>query len=128
MFTYGKHGSTFGGNPLAMAAGFATLQTIEDDDLCAHAEQLGNWLRETLAMRLADVAGVVTVRNAGLMLGIELDRPCGELVGLALEQGLLINVTADDVVRLLPPLVMQQDEAQQLVDMLVPLIQQFLGR
>ena len=128
VLTYGKHGSTFGGNPLAMAAGFATLQTIEDDGLCAHAEQLGNWLRKTLAARLADVAGVVTVRNAGLMLGIELDRPCGELVGLALEQGLLINVTADDVVRLLPPLVMQQDEAQQLVDMLVPLIQQFLGR
>lgn len=128
VLTYGKHGSTFGGNPLAMAAGLATLNTIEKDGLCAHAEQLGNWLHDALASELADVPGVLKIRHAGLMLGIELDRPCGELVRLALENGLLINVTADTVVRLLPPLIMTQAEAQQLVDMLVPLIKQFLSR
>ena len=128
VLTPGKHGSTFGGNPLAMAAGYATLQTIEDDGLCAHAEQLGDWLNQKLSAMLADVPGVVQIRNAGLMIGIVLDRPCGELVALALEQGLLINVTADNVVRLLPPLVMQQDEARQLVDILAPLIKQFLTR
>ena len=128
VLTPGKHGSTFGGNPLAMAASYATLQTIEDDDLRAHAEELGDWLNQKLSAVLADVAGVVQIRNAGLMIGIVLDRPCGELVALALEQGLLINVTADNVVRLLPPLVMQQDEARQLVDMLAPLIKQFLAR
>jgi acetylornithine/N-succinyldiaminopimelate aminotransferase len=127
VLTYGKHGSTFGGNPLAMAAGWATLQAIEDDGLTAHAEQLGDWLRDTLAAQLADIPGVLTVRNAGLMLGVELDRPCAELVRLALDKGLLINVTADSVVRLLPPLIMTQEEAQQLVDMLVPLIKQFLS-
>jgi acetylornithine/N-succinyldiaminopimelate aminotransferase len=125
--TYGKHGSTFGGNPLAMAAGLATLQIIEDDGLAAHAEQLGDWLRDTLAAQLAHIPGVLTVRNAGLMLGVELDRPCAELVRRALDKGLLINVTADSVVRLLPPLIMSLEEAQQLVDMLVPLIKQFLS-
>lgn len=127
VLTYGKHGSTFGGNPLAMAAGLATLQAIEDDGLAAHAEQLGSWLRDTLTAQLAGMPGVLKVRNAGLMLGVELDRPCAELVRLALDKGLLINVTADSVVRLLPPLVMSQEEAQQLVDMLVPLIKQFLS-
>lgn len=127
VFTPGKHGSTFGGNPLACAAGLVTLQVIEDEKLCGHAEKLGNLIRENLEMQLQGIAGVVKVRNAGLMIGIELDRPCGDLVGLALEAGLLINVTADKVIRLLPPLVMQQDEARQLVDLLVPLIKQFLG-
>ena len=126
VFTPGKHGSTFGGNPLACAAALATLDAIEQDQLCAHAETLGNWIRQTFAARLSDVHGVVTVRNAGLMIGIELDRPCGELVQAGLEAGLLINVTADRVIRLLPPLVMQQPEAQQLVDTLVPLVERFL--
>jgi len=127
VFTPGKHGSTFGGNPLACTAGLATLQIIEDDGLCAHAEQLGNFIRESLEGSLKGVDGVVTMRNAGLMIGIELDRPCGELVKQALEAGLLINVTSDNVIRLLPPLVMNQDEAQQLVDLLAPLIRKFLG-
>ena len=126
VFTYGKHGSTFGGNPLASIAGLTTLQTIEEDGLCAHAEQLGNWIAQELANQLKGVAGVAKIRNAGLMIGIELDRPCGELVKQALEAGLLINVTADTVVRLLPPLVMSQDEARQLVDILAPLIRDFL--
>lgn len=126
VFTYGKHGSTFGGNPLASVAGLTTLEVIEKEGLCAHAEQLGDWLRDTFIAEFKGVAGVVKVRNAGLMIGIELDRPCTELVKQALDARLLINVTADQVVRLLPPLVMNQDEAQQLVNMLVPLIKQFL--
>ena len=126
VFTPGKHGSTFGGNPLACAAALATLDTIEQDQLCAHAETLGNWIRQAFSARLSGMHGVVTVRNAGLMIGIELDRPCGELVQAGLEAGLLINVTADRVIRLLPPLVMQQPEAQQLVDTLVPLVERFL--
>jgi len=128
VFTPGKHGSTFGGNPLASVAGLTTLNTIEKDKLCAHAEKLGDWLREAFLTELKGVAGVVTIRNAGLMIGIELDRPCTELVGQALEAKLLINVTADKVVRLLPPLVMNQDEARQLVDRLVPLIRVFLSK
>lgn len=127
VFTYGKHGSTFGGNPLASAAGLATLQIIEEDSLCAHAEQVGDWLRDAFIAEFKDVHGVVKVRNAGLMIGIELDRPCAELVKQALEAKLLINVTDDTVVRLLPPLIINQDEAQQLVNTLAPLIKRFLG-
>ena len=127
VFTPGKHGSTFGGNPLACTAALATLGIIEQDHLLSHAEQLGNFIRESLEARLNGVAGVVAIRNAGLMIGIELDRPCGDLVKLALEDGLLINVTTDTVVRLLPPLVMKRDEAQQLVDVLARLIKSFLS-
>lgn len=127
VFTYGKHGSTFGGNPLASTAALATLEIIESDGLLAHAEQLGNYIREALATSLQGVAGVSVIRNAGLMIGVELDRPCGDLVKQALEAGLLINVTADKVVRLLPPLIMSESEAQQLVDTLTPLIKKFLA-
>ncbi len=128
VFTPGKHGSTFGGNPLACAAALATLEAIEAENLLAHAEQLGDWIRQALLDALEGVAGVVTVRNSGLMLGIELDRPCADLVKLALAAGLLINVTAETVVRLLPPLVMRSDEAKQLVDRLAPLIKNFLSQ
>lgn len=127
VFTYGKHGSTFGGNPLACSAALATLDIIESDGLLAHAEQLGNYIRESFAASLQDVAGVSVIRNAGLMIGIELDRPCAELVKQALEAGLLINVTAEKVIRLLPPLVMNEQEAQQVVDILAPLIKKFLA-
>lgn len=127
VFSYGKHGSTFGGNPLASRAALATLEIIESDGLLAHAEQLGNYIRQALATSLQGVAGVSVIRNAGLMIGIELDRPCGDLVKQALEAGLLINVTADKVVRLLPPLIMSESEAQQLVDILTPLIKKFLA-
>ena len=127
VFTYGKHGSTFGGNPLASAAALATLEIIESDGLLAHAEHLGNYIREAFAASLQGVAGVSVIRNAGLMIGIELDRPCAELVKQALAAGLLINVTADKVIRLLPPLVMTEQEAQQVVDILTPLIKKFLA-
>ncbi len=127
VFTYGKHGSTFGGNPLATAAGLATLQTIEEEQLCAHAESLGNFICDKLSAGLAQTKGVVTIRHAGLMIGVELDKPCSDLVKQGLEAGILINVTADKVVRLLPPLVMNEAEALQLVDILVTLIKKFLN-
>ena len=127
VFTPGKHGSTFGGNPLACTAALTTLDVIEQQRLHVHAEQMGDWLAQTLRDSLKDVTGFKRVRNAGLMIGIELDRSCGELVGQGLAAGLLINVTADTVVRLLPPLIINQEEAQQLIDILVPLIRKFLG-
>jgi acetylornithine/N-succinyldiaminopimelate aminotransferase len=128
VFTPGKHGSTFGGNPLACAAALATLQAIEQDKLRENAEAIGGFICDGLRQAFGTMAGVVTVRNAGLMIGIELDRPCGELVKQALEAGLLINVTADNVIRLLPPLVMNQNEAQQLVNILAPLVRNFLSQ
>lgn len=125
-FSPGKHGSTFGGNPLACAAALATLQVIESDGLCQQAEQLGNWIAAALETGLKDQSGVVRIRHAGLMIGIELDRPCGDLVKQALAQGLLINVTSENVIRLLPPLVMHRDEASKLVDTLLLLVKDFL--
>jgi acetylornithine aminotransferase len=127
VFTYGKHGSTFGGNPLATAAGLATLNIIEQEKLRENAETVGNLIRDGFAAALKDTEGVVTVRNAGMMIGIELDRPCGELVKMALQDKLLINVTADKVIRLLPPLVMNAAEAKALVQRLSDLIKQFLA-
>lgn len=127
VFVYGKHGSTFGGNPLACAAGLATLQTIEQEGLCANAEKMGDLIRSRLVAELADTPAVLAVRNAGLMIGIELDRPCAELVKMALAAKLLINVTADKVVRLLPPLVINAEEAEELVTRLAAVIKAFLN-
>lgn len=115
-FTPGKHGSTFGGNPLACVAALATLAVIEDEGLAARAGRLGGVIREGIGAKLAGVAGVKDIRGKGLMIGIELDRPCGDLVERGLEAGLLINVTADTVVRLLPPLNMKDTEVQLLID------------
>jgi len=128
VFTYGKHGSTFGGNPLATAAGLATLNIIAEEGLRENAEKIGNLIREGFVAELKDTAGVVTVRNAGLMIGVELDRPCGELVKIALADKLLINVTADKVIRLLPPLIMNEAEAKELVKRLSALIKTFLSQ
>jgi acetylornithine/N-succinyldiaminopimelate aminotransferase len=123
----GSHGSTFGGNPLACRAAQAVLETLRDEDLVAHAAGMGQSLLSSLRQRLAEVSGVREVRGLGLMLGIELDRPCGELVTRALEAGLLINVTADRVVRLLPPLILEQTEADWLSAELVRLIKELLA-
>lgn len=128
VFTYGKHGSTFGGNPLATAAGLATLKIIEEEHLRENAEKIGDFIRESFLDALKNTQGVVTVRNAGLMVGIELDRPCGDLVKMALQDHLLINVTAEKVVRLLPPLIMNETEAQDLVTRLSALIKTFLTK
>lgn len=122
----GNHGSTFGGNPLACTAGLTTLDVIAQDGLLTHADALGKYFHDAFTRQLADVSGLIEIRGQGLMIGIELDKPCGELVKLALAQGLLINVTADNVIRLLPALIMSQAEAQQLVDGLCPLIKAFL--
>ncbi len=125
-FVPGKHGSTFGGNPLACVAALTTLQVMEDDKLLDNAAALGAFIRADLLHRLEGVAGVVEVRGQGLMVGIELDRPCGELVARALERKLLINVTNDTVVRLLPPLVLKREEAALLTEQLAGLIRGFL--
>ena len=127
VFTYGKHGSTFGGNPLACAAGLATLQAIEQEDLCKNSKRIGDLIRLGFEAEFKNTQGVTTVRNAGLMIGIELDRPCGDLVKMALAAKLLINVTADNVVRLLPPLVMNESEAKELVQRLATVIKTFLN-
>jgi len=127
VFKPGNHGSTFGGNPLACAAALATLQAVEEQNLCANATDMGAFIRDGLLQNLEGVKGVVQIRNLGLMIGIELAQPCGELVKLALADGLLINVTADCVVRLLPPLVINRDEAGQLAEQLSRLIKDFLA-
>jgi len=127
VFGPGTHGSTFGGNPLACRAARAVLETIADQDLVSNAARLGQQLLAHFRETLAGVQGVLDVRGRGLMIGIELDRPCGELVTLALAEGLLINVTAERVVRLLPPLILQEPEARHLVETLSALITGFLS-
>ena len=127
VFKPGNHGSTFGGNPLACTAALTTLAVIEEEGLLKRAAQLGDRLRTDFAKALEGHPGVTGIRGDGLMIGIELDRPCGELVARAMERGLLINVTADKVVRLLPALVITDDDARELVAILAPLIREFLA-
>ena len=127
IFKAGNHGSTFGGNPLACVAALTTLDVIEQDGLLARAVELGSAIRGGLRNALNGVPGVVDIRGDGLMIGIELDRPCGEIVGQGLADGLLINVTAERVIRLLPALVYADADARQLVDKLSALIRKFLG-
>ena len=124
----GSHGSTFGGNPLACRAALSVLETLHGEGLIERAAHMGEQLLSGLRRELAGISGVRQVRGCGLMLGIELDRPCGELVTDALEAGLLINVTADRVVRLLPPLILEQAEAEQIIREVSRLIEGFLGR
>ena len=126
LFGPGNHGSTFGGNQLAMAAALTTLHVIERDRLIDNAIEIGQLIRDQLAVALADAKGVVEIRGRGLMIGIELDRPCSELVTRGLSEGLLINVTAEKVVRLLPPLTFSAEEARELVVRLSSLIRLFL--
>ncbi|MEL4177892.1 aspartate aminotransferase family protein [Roseateles sp. PN1] len=123
----GNHGTTFGGNPLAMRAGVETLKIMVEDDLLANAAKVGAELKAALSQGLAGVDGVVEVRGQGLMLGIELARPCGALLARAAEAGLMISVTADRVVRLVPALILSSDEAAQIAAILVPLIKTFLA-
>jgi acetylornithine/N-succinyldiaminopimelate aminotransferase len=126
VFGVGNHGTTFGGNPLAMRAGVETLRIVEEEGLLANAAEIGALLKHGLERELAGVAGVIEVRGQGLMLGVELDRACAPLLGRAAEAGLLISVTAERVVRLLPALILHRDEAEQIVAILCPLIKEFL--
>jgi acetylornithine/N-succinyldiaminopimelate aminotransferase len=123
----GNHGTTFGGNPLAMRAGVETLRIMEKDRLLENAAAVGKVLKDGLEHELAGTAGVVEVRGQGLMIGIELDRPCAPLLARAAEAGLMISVTAERVVRLLPALILRADEARQIVAILCPLIKEFLA-
>lgn len=124
----GNHGTTFGGNPLAMRAGIETLKIMQEDGLLANAEAVGATLLGALTEGLAGVAGVVEIRGQGLMLGVELDRAAGPLLTQCLEAGLLISVTAERVVRLLPPLILTHDEAREIAARLVPLVKALLAQ
>lgn len=128
LFKPGNHGSTFGGNPLCSAAALATLEIIEEERLMENAVRIGEFIRSELSQRLAGLRGVTEIRGKGLMIGIELEHPCGELVQQALEKGVLINVAVDNVIRLLPPLIMKREEAELLLATLVPLVTAFLER
>ncbi len=127
VFGPGNHGTTFGGNPLAMRAAIETLTIVEEDGLLENAARVGAALRRRLADEFAGLPGVVEIRGEGLMIGIELARPCGELLLRACEAGLLLSVTADRVIRLVPPLILSEDEAMQIADILCPLVRSFLA-
>ena len=122
----GNHGTTFGGNPLSMRAGVETLRIMREDGLMSHAARVGASRRAALERELGGVTGVTEIRGAGLMIGIELDRPCGVLLGRAMEAGLLLSVTADSVIRLVPPLILSEAEAAEIVAILAPLVKDFL--
>jgi len=125
LFHPGNHGSTFGGNPLACAAGQVVVDTLNTEQMRNQVSEVGNYLQNGLRERLADAQHVIEVRGRGLMVGIELSTPCAGLVKQALDQGLLINVTAERVVRLLPPLIISRQEVDALLDILCPLILQW---
>jgi acetylornithine aminotransferase len=127
IFQPGNHGTTFGGNPLAMRAGVETIRIMEEDGLLDNAQRVGLHFKAAFEREFKGMSGVKDIRGQGLMIGIELDRPCGPLMGQALEHGLLISVTAESVIRLLPALIMTEQEADQVVALLVPLVKQFLN-
>ena len=125
IFKPGNHASTFGGNPLACTAAITTLDIIEEENLMCNALEQGAFIRKHLLEQLGNLSHVTQIRGHGLMIGIELTKPCGELVKKALEQGLLLNVTSDKVVRLLPPLVIKKNESEQIINMVSTLIKEF---
>ena len=123
----GNHGSTFGGNPLAMRAGVETIRIMEEDGLMAHATEVGQYLKSQLQAHLGSLPGVLEVRGQGLLIGVELNQPCGALIGLAAEAGLLLSVTSDTVIRLAPPLILSTAEADEIVARLKPLVEALLA-
>ncbi len=127
LFQPGNHGSTFGGNPLACAAGLAVVAALKEQELAARAEELGLRMLTALELALGDQEFITDIRGLGLMIGVELDRPCSELVDMALKRGLLLNVTAGNTIRLLPPLVLSDDDADHLVQSVVELIVEFIA-
>lgn len=128
LFSPGTHGSTFGGNPLACRAGLAVIQTLQNDNLIEASKKQGQYLLDQFRIALKDDSGIVDIRGKGLMIGIELEKPCVELVKQALDQKLLINVTAGNTIRLLPPLIISKEECDQIVEILTPLIRSFLQK
>jgi len=126
VFKPGNHGTTFGGGPLVSVAGLATLEAIEQEGLLANAERMGGIVIQGLREALAGTAGVKEIRGRGLMIGVELDRPCAEIVPRSLAAGLVLNVTAERVIRLLPPLVIDEAEAREIVARLAPVVTAFL--
>jgi len=126
-FQPGNHGSTFGGNPLACAAALAVINTLFDDNLIDSANRLGQLIYKTIEGQIGSAHYVKAIRHKGLMIGIELSEPCGPLVELALTKGLLINVTSESVIRLLPPLIIKEEEATKLANTLVKLIKAYMG-
>jgi acetylornithine/N-succinyldiaminopimelate aminotransferase len=126
IFKPGNHGTTFGGNPLAMRAGVETIRIMEEDGLLANAAKVGEHLHASLTRELSGLAGVKEIRGRGLMIGVELTVPCGELLKQAADNGLLLSVTADTVIRMVPSLIMTTAEADEVVAILCPLIKAFL--
>jgi acetylornithine/N-succinyldiaminopimelate aminotransferase len=126
IFQPGNHGTTFGGNPLAMRAGVETIRIMEEDGLLENAARVGAHLKGALARELGGVQGVTEIRGQGLMLGIELAKPCGVLTQRAADKGLLISVTADNVIRMVPALILSEAEADEIVAVLAPLVREFL--
>ncbi len=127
IFAPGNHGTTFGGNPLAMRAGVETLRIMEEDGLMNHAFKVGGHLKAALTRELAGQSGVKEIRGQGLMLGVELWMPCGDLVKRCADAGLLISVTADSVIRLVPPLILTEAQADEIVAILVPIVKAFIS-
>lgn len=128
LFQPGNHGSTFGGNPLACAAALAVVETLQHERLADRAEEHGLRMLTAFELALGDQEYISDIRGQGLMIGIELDRPCGELVGMALQRGLLLNVTAGNTIRLLPPLVLTDDDVDHLVQSVSELIAEFVAQ
>jgi len=126
IFAPGNHGSTFGGNPLAMRAGVETIRIMEEEGLLANAVKVGDHLKAALLRELGGLPGLKEIRGRGLMLGVELTIPCSELVGRAAQKGLLISVTAESVIRMVPSLIMTTVEADEVVSILVPLVKQLI--
>jgi acetylornithine aminotransferase len=127
IFEPGNHGTTFGGNPLAMRAGVETIRIIEEDSLLDNAVKVGNFLKEELTRTIGHLDGVREIRGFGLMIGVELKYPCSVIMARALEAGLLLSVTADSVIRLVPALIMTEEEAREVVSILAPIVKQFLS-
>ncbi|NDZ12485.1 aspartate aminotransferase family protein [Variovorax sp. WS11] len=127
LFAPGNHGTTFGGNPLAMRAGIETIRIMEEHKLLDNAANVGAHLKGALERELGGLPGVREIRGQGLMLGIELDRPCGVILNRACEAGLLLSVTADSVIRLVPPLILSVAEADEIVAILAPIVKTFLA-
>ena len=127
LFQPGHHGSTYGGNPLVCAAALAVVETMSNENIASRSTELGKRILDGLNAELAEVEGVTSIRGIGLMLAVELDRPCAEILKLALDAGLLLNVTAGNIVRLLPPMILTNEEADQIVSMTSQLIKSFLN-